>query len=294
MDFKTLNNFYAKDAKSGFLISPKTQMFRPLPADRMDTTCFSYNRIEGSDGPTFTVLTADPYARYACDRRFGYFCGKRIEGCDGASLEDLGCNYARDARSVIYRGRIVGTADRATFVRLGGPGCAYAADKAHVYCGDIDSLVVMLADSVSFTVLNNYFARDSARVFCNATVLTGADQATFEIVPRPPFLVGTADKNGLASSPYGKDGTGVFYFGKRMDGADPRTFRYVSQLFAKDDRSVYYAGKHLREADAATFLYFADRKTRTWRGRPYDAEDKNNRYIEASPTCQVIKVRRGR
>jgi hypothetical protein len=289
MGFKTLNQFYGKDESTGYLISPKTQMFHELPPDSMDWEYYSYRRIEDSDGATFEVLTADPYAHYAHDKQNGYFWGEMIEGCHGPTLEDLGCNFARDVSVVFYRGKKIDTADRATFAHLGGPHCAYAADKSRVYYGEIDRIDVLEeADRGTFTVLNDFFASDCRRVYCGCVVLAGADPASFVIIPEPPVLYGD-DK--VVCSPYAKDSHHVYYFEKPLAGADPQSFQYLSELFTKDDHAVYYAGKLLAVADARTFVYFSDQQPRKYRGRWYDAEDKNNKYLECSPECEGIQER---
>jgi len=277
--FKLLNQQYGKDAVTGYFIQAKTSFPHLLPKNRMDTDHFQYVGIEGSDGSTFELVSTDPYARYARDKRYGYYYGKKIEGSDGLSFVDLGCNYAHDKYTVYYNGKKIDTADITTFIRPDSYH-SFAKDKNAIY---YTGKVFENADHSTFTVLNDTYAIDKNSVYCSGKSITSAHASSFQLLPD---TYRRAD-----SSPWAKDKNHVYYIGKIIDGADPETFTIVSQGCAKDRHAVYYRAKRIDEADVETFIVFNDGKLRKYEEHYYDAEDKNNKYFQTTAGLEIINAK---
>jgi len=249
--FEVLNQLYARDAKTAYAIRGKSQMMHELPSDRRDLDNYEYPVIAGSDGPTFEVLNLAPYAHHARDRRYGYFWGERIEGSDGPTFTDLGGNFARDAHAIYYRGHKVEEADMESFRRL-DDFSTFAVDKNHTYHGDLHGLILIEnADPKTFRVLDELYAVDRAAVYREDKIIRGADLETFEVL-QDRFT------HSMHYSGYARDKNRVYYYGEVMPEAHSPSFVLVASPFSKDRRTVYFHNQKIPGSDPATFEYFRD------------------------------------
>lgn len=69
----------------------------------------------------------------------------------------------------------------------------------------------------------------------------GADRATFKVLGREN------------ETTYAKDTNYVFYEGKILERADPKTFEFLKEEYAKDAESLFYRGEKIQGADIETF-----------------------------------------
>lgn len=107
-----------------------------------------------------------------------------------------------------------------------------------------------------------YYNRDGQIVF---QLYTGGDESI--VVGADPGSFKRFDE----SFHYGKDQNAVYYFGKRIEGADPESFRMVSLQYWMDAYSVYYNGDKIPGADPESFRHLGG----AW------AKDANTAYHKA-------------
>ena len=177
-------------------------------------------------------------------------------------------DYARDAKHVFLRGRVLPGADPATFEVLEG---AFARDAKSVFLGDqvfcddaphFERVSINFvknghsvyrvqnngqAETVSEDVANfrqirddewHSYCVDSTQVFVNGNLISGADPQSFRVL----------------GGGYAGDAEHTFYFDKPMpEGTDAATLTPLAGGYAKDRVHAYYLGKVLQGADAATF-----------------------------------------
>jgi hypothetical protein len=171
--------------------------------------------IAGADHNTFEEIKGS----YARDDQHVFYREKMIEGADPASFEKVGGLYWKDKNNVYYVDRPIPGADPASFRRIGLT--AWWRDNSNAYVGEDpvnpkdmatfkpinndwakDSLwyypvkfnnyiPIAELDYETFTILDGGWAKDCCRAFYFATVVEGADLATFEIIN--PFRA--RDKN---------------------------------------------------------------------------------------------------
>lgn len=135
----------------------------------------------------------------------------------------------------------------------------YARDKNHVYY-PIQVLCIESLDCGGGCYLVKYILED-------------ADPRTFQYL----------DKD------YAKDKKTVFFRGKKIIGADPKTFTVIKGptyfYFAKDNKNVFKHGSIFKNADVATFTYASCVVDNT-----YIIKDKNNTW-EYNPPDSIRKLK---
>lgn len=212
-----------------------------------------------------------------------------VRGADPMTFQVIDSIYAKDRRSVYYRGKLLPGADPESFsVVSESAGGAIGADRNVVFCA---AERLEGSHPASFALLSDGYAKDANRVyyFCNG--VPDADPATFGRVGR-----------------YWQDRAHVYHLGKRVEGLDPRhlvqhenkawawndsvacvevsclrpddiaSFRAVRGVYARDRLSWYAAEsgvdpRKMAVIDPASFVviddYWArDRTTMYWTGRP--------------------------
>jgi len=280
--FEALSDLYARDLHRAYRISPRTSFPHEVPRDEPDLDHFNYTPIEGSDGPSFEVLSTRPGARYARDRHAGYYYGDRLEGADGPSLVDLNLGLARDSHSLYYLGERVSGPDLASFRRLDGFS-HYALDREHVYhCGRTLARLEG-ADPATFQVLDALHAVDRDHVFHEERALVRADRATFRVV--------APDPNGFQEhSEHALDRAHVYFRGRVVTGSDPATFVLLSYDYAKDRHRVYHDGEPIPVADPETFV--AVHPERPYRNDFVSARDRDRWYSTSSEGVHSYRISR--
>ena len=235
--------------------------------------------IPGSDPSTFRLLvTATGYLGYARDAKQVYWYGQVVHNADAQTFEVFeGYNvardtYAKDKDSVFQNSEIIPDAFPATFVVLEG----YAKDERFVYC---DGTKIANADPNTFKIVFRSFdfdegiyraryARDKFRVYSNCDVFSGADPATFVVLPY---------SNGEPSG-YTKDKNAVFYLDEVIVGADAPTFKLGGTNYdASDTNRKYNHGKivtdtYFIDANSAVTNFSSDGRRILYAGVAMDAE----------------------
>lgn len=138
-----------------------------------------------------------------------------------ARQENQTINYSKDDIHAFYNGVLISGADAKTFdfIYTGAFYQEYAKDKNHVYYkGDI---------------------------------IVGADSRTFKSLARHTYVF-------PGTGPYGVDGQHAFYGTEMIQGADVQTFDAWSTDtpgYAKDKNRVYFEGKVVPGANPKTFNF---------------------------------------
>lgn len=178
---------------------------------------------------------------------FIYFGGLRIDEAGKESLKLF-------AQTVGQELSLCHDVDAASFKALSEE---YAKDSNKVYYKWISPgrfWVVELpeADVDSFEVLGFNLARDNQSVWWYGKKLSEVDTASVALV-----------KEGFVW----KDANSVWYQLKKIQDADPKTFRHLDQAFYADKNRVYWSNSILQGADPDTFRTFGD-------DSPYGADQK--------------------
>jgi len=103
------------------------------------------------------------------------------------------------------------------------------------------------ADGATFQILNRTtYAKDAANAFFEGRRMSGADAASFELIPPRG-----ANRDAL----YARDGRRVYFEGSVLDGADPATFEVDKQRagLARDKAQVYFGRSVIVGADPRSF-----------------------------------------
>lgn len=95
------------------------------------------------------------------------------------------------------------------------------------------------ADIQSFSLLNNRYALDAARVYYLGNIVE-ADRLTFSVI----------------NEEYARDERNVYLYGKMIEGADPESFTVLERGFACDHKSVYIQVYPIKGAYPATFRIY--------------------------------------
>ena len=234
--------------------------------------------IDGALPDSFEELHAGHYRdRYARDDQRVYFAGQVIAGADPASfryMETLNDEYWADNQHVYLAGIPLEGAQPqyfSLFPDSWGNSSSYGVsrnpDGARVY---FQQHYLPDADADSFTVLNDYTAKDARHIFYHETVvLPEADSASFELIEDVDH--------------YGKDNNAVYdilyQHSGVIEGADPATLQVLGRGYLRDQKRIYYRSNYqptevLAGADAATFEYTDwDEATQS------DARDKHGYFL---------------
>lgn len=160
-----------------------------------------------------------------------------------------GYYYENDALSFFINGQIQATVENpetSTFTCYGSDytqPARFASDKNKVY---FEGATIRNAEPATFALLTGNYSKDGDNVFYATTTLDGADPRTFNV---------------HASTRYGMDANSVFFFGKKILGADVASFELINndsrpyeyRDFAKDKAYVYYQGEVIDGLNPSVF-----------------------------------------
>jgi len=207
------------------------------------------------------------------------------------------CYYSHDGERVYFLGKPLaardGTpldVDPATFRWLGG---RWVADGKHVYGqGQLGAArpqyywyVVTDADLASFEPLNLRYARDARHgYYITGKTLRSKQPQSFEIVQELRLNYRDTSQDPLINtSVFARDLDHVYFYGARLRGADPATFRVLGDGYSRDATQAWYhdAKRLIEGADMATFRIPVP-------GEPnprmrYCATDRLRCYVEGKP-----------
>ena len=242
--------------------------------------------------------------RYICETvRSDPYIGP-FAGCDwpvtfiAAHPEALLCCYTHDGSIVYFDGEPLRNregkpldADPASFKAVGG---RWLADRHYVYGQGVYGVkctfywyVVRDADIETFEALNLRYARDKDRAYyiIDKTIRTKSVDA-FRIVPdvRMNYPNGTRDPLHDISV-IAADREAVYFFGSRLRGAKPATFRVLGHDYATDGFNVWYLDRKLliNGADTASFTVPGPGEPHVSRAWGTPATDRYRPYANGEP-----------
>jgi hypothetical protein len=178
--FTHFNNrgYYSKDKNQVYYNTQKlpdadADTFQPLANDDTNgywhdahNVYYKWNKIvAGADGAS--VVYAGNY--YACDKTNVYFEDKRVSEADNGTFKSLTECIGRDAQNVFVRETPVKVKDINTFEIITLQEETFGKDKDHIYAlRYIPPFPLMPfpdADSESFEVVGEYYAKDKKQVY---------------------------------------------------------------------------------------------------------------------------------
>ncbi len=231
--FEYFSNTYAKDAHAVYFFKHSTTS--PDVVTQI---------IVDADPASFTARV---WAPFGVDKQHVFFLSQLISGADPITFfhvdpQELSSPYFfhyyyRDAHSVYVLTltgeglvKLIG-ANPATFLLVGENGIA--KDDAHVYVAGREMSGI---DAKSFSFFSGELYKDASHVFYFDLTTKELQESSMQVdVATLRALLG-ASFTGAPS--YIMDAHGVYFKGKKIDGADPETF----VLFDPNDRSDGYGG----------------------------------------------------
>lgn len=244
---------------------------------------FHARRIPGADPGSYTFLDGN-YARdrsavfafakrlsprvnefrllgggYATDGRRYFFQDQVLEGRGFELLGDGSLGYARTAKRVYLKGRVIAAADPGSF-DLFAPEVGITRDSRSIYQ---DHEAIQGADRATFEQIRGYTFKDRSAVYHQGRRLVGIDPATVRVSEFGTYLI---------------DARSVYRAGERLAGRDAATFVELQPAWSRDSHNAYYRDAPIADVDLDTF------KT-TGLDR---AEDRRYRYEGPHRACGFV------
>lgn len=213
------------------------------------------------------------------------------------------CYYSHDGQRVYFLGKPLaerdGTplnVDPASFRSLGG---RWVADASHVYGqGQLGAArpryywyAVTDADLASFESLNLRYARDARHgYYITGKTIRSKQPRSFEVVQELRLNYRDISQDPLIEvSVFARDLDHVYFYGARLRGADPATFRVLGDGYSRDATQAWYhdAKRLIESADMATFRIPVPGAPTP--RRRYCATDRLRSYVEGKP-CDPAKA----
>lgn len=155
----------------------------------------------------------------------------------------------------------------------------YRKDEDHVYYGTDE---IPDSDPNTFEILDEKFARDKDQVYSGGKIIEGADPSTFVRLGTSGYVKDS--KSVYAEVGCGGSGYSIVFCFRKVEGADPQTFKFNSFNMPMDKDHVFYSDKIIPEADPETFSEHNGGKY----GYSY-WYDKNYIFVMANNRVGVIK-----
>ena len=127
----------------------------------------------------------------------------------------------------------------------------WAKDDKRVYC---NSAVRRVRDHESFEALNECYGRDRYQVYLPGINLPKADPGSFTVLDAgtgPFFTMPLTNIHRISG--YAKDKNAVYFKNVTVRGADPTTFQSLRTSFGVDSKEAYFEGKNLHVKDLASW-----------------------------------------
>jgi len=233
--------------------------------------------FKNADTGTFTVLSTDQRKiSYAYDKSYYYKNNAIIGNRNSQDFRVLNKTYLLNKNHLLWRDKDILINDP---LNLEYVAAGYLKDGVSVYSAEMDPIGII--DGVSpnrFKIYSSsksdygsdYFVQKGDAITAvygfygvNEEKLENVDVDTFQLI----------------SWPYAKDKQSVFLVSKKIEGADPLTFKLtsgvLSEQYALDKSSVYFGSKKLEGANPSTF------RTREFGGDLLLGIDDKSVYYEA-------------
>lgn len=226
-----------------------------------DNVYFLKNIVDGADSNTFEIIL-DPYAK---DKNNVYCNGAKIENVDISTIDifevggDHDYSLIRDKNNIYSCLELISN-DPDNFVYIGS---IYYMDRYNVYT-IMDFANIEGADSGTFEVFADNYAKDKNRVYMGGQVIKNADPASYKQLENEFAL----DKNN------------VFLREVKIDGADPATFKVLNEFYSKDINNVFFWTYVVKNADPKSFEVIDGR----------NAQDKNHYFTGENITGSKNKI----
>ncbi|WP_077927000.1 DKNYY domain-containing protein [Wohlfahrtiimonas populi] len=129
----------------------------------------------------------------------------------------------------------------------------------------LSSYSIQNIDSPSFSLIDQFYAKDKYHIYYDAVPIEGIDVKSFQLINSTAKL--SKDKNS------------VFYDTKKIMDADVNSFEHILGYYAKDKNHIYFGDKKIENADLNSFEVFQDNTTKTYLLNEYIAKDTNSVFI---------------
>ena len=230
----------------------------------------------GADAASFEEL-ADWLGR---DKNHVWYEARLVEGCDPQTVQAVKKGLIRDKKDYYFKGAAMHVKDIATFEIVDfNDYCLWAKDSK---CGYYDSTQIEGVNYETFKSVGTFVAKDKNHVYRFGKVLPLADPETFEEIEggymkdkdrvwyMDSIMPDAEGKSVESKWSYAWDSKHVWYNGRLLEGADPKTFEVLkSGYYAKDAKHVWYHDEIVKGADAASFKDDGD----------MIGHDKNQKYV---------------
>jgi hypothetical protein len=234
----------------GYEVSPyyrddKTVFYKEMVNTRTDYR-YAFREVAGADPKTIRPLSL-PTGIVTADDNNVYMNGKLVHGIDGKTFTTATSSpYAYDIHGTYF---FSGFSIRETPELL----LISSSSDIRIFTNDSRS--------------GGYVAIGD-KMFFGTTTLDGADPETFYIFDAELQLGDINHTKCVSYCPYAKDASSVYYFGKKIIGADATTFTPIGYgllhnqgrdpgsaqpSFASDNTHIYYLGEVVEGADPKTF-----------------------------------------
>ncbi len=250
--FTMLGNGYQKDAKGIYY------RYEPISAVREEAA------PSGQPADVLQIQTATG--------------GELAGNVDVGTFMMLDSGYAKDASAVYYNGKRVPDANARAFRTLPStPG--YAKDKNHIFYKG--QKVFPGADPATFRFQGN-FAADAWRVWLKDSSLQDNGQTPLRGISAQRFFL-------LYKRSYATDSKIVFYNDRKIDRAHVPTFWvFENERYSRDKNRVYFDGMEVPGADPLTFKPLTDGSNPDAPAAGYSV-DKRNVYYESGTKLQILQ-----
>lgn len=173
-----------------------------------------------------------------------YYMGDLLRA-DTYTFQILDSGYAKDRKTVFFRGREIRDAISTTFTVLT---YGYAKDLRNAYFKGVRIPNVLIN---SFEVEDKGYAKDAKFRYFNGNQLGGLNLKLDDY--KKPTTTDLGDG-------YTKDKWTIYYNGKEIKEATPISFKTLGNGYAKDNWNVYYKGVKIDEANSDTFKVLDDKE----------------------------------
>jgi hypothetical protein len=195
--------------------------------------------------------------------------------------------YAKDVKTVFYRGGKIVDADPASFEimpdEVGVSGRLYSRDRYHVF---LDGKTIPDADPATYRVIQAPFGRDATNVYCGTLTVYGADPATFTV------LTESTSWSHMGEPEHFLRHNGPAF--AKADVSQERPAILTTYTWSRDSRSYFYNASRVEDADYETFQLIDTREARDKNGRficQYRKEDYQEKVHGAWPLEQAERIR---
>lgn len=171
-----------------------------------------------------------------------------IKDAEPSSFATLSDGYAKDSKRAYQNSLEFKGKDVQTLTLLQGE---FLKNKYKVY---YKKLPVKDALPNSFRILNDSYARDTARIFLYGYL--SDDSQSIQEVPCE------ASTFAILDYPYSKDAHSLLYCNHKIEGPDLASFTVIGNNFSKDKSHVYHKFSIPNYADPETFSIIVDEEDR--------------------------------